>query len=361
MELQIMCGYVRKVDLNTNQLLDVYSYPELLLHRSLRGRLKAEMAEQGEIRLFCACSGQNDRPVYLNDSLSIYFPKDCGHHADCVSYIAKLSEFLATPVIRALVAERPRLDAGFKWRKGSHAKWCIIRDYSIQNILEGSPSLTLADFVKLINLRVSYKICLDVSHGRRITYPDSEEMLHEIAFELGKLSLRDAENNTVSLTEQFLFHNYAQPKTISFLYAKILLVERGYRNKVYLTARHSNGTSFFTISHEKWDSLEPYIQFDLPLYICGFVRTTETSTYIRGKRDPVTHAYKTSQSTKKKIHEITSFCLFHAATNGMLCTTRKDFETITQLCSNASFFCIPYFPETPASLGTVMGEGQHLP
>lgn len=349
MDLQIMCGYVRKVDVNTNQLLELYSYPELLLHRSLRGRLKAEMAEQSEIQLFCACSGQNDRPVYLNDSLSIYFPKDCSHHADCVSYIARLSEFLATPVIRALVAERPCLNVGFKWRKGSHAKCCIIRDYSIQSILESSPSLTLDDFVKLINLRVSYKICLDVSHGRRKTYPDSEEMLHEIAFELGKLSLRDLENNTVSLTEQFLFHNYAQPETISFLYAKILTVERGYRNKVYLTALHTNGTSFFTISHDKWDSLEPYIQFDLPLYVCGFVRTTETCAYIKGKRDSVTHAFKSSHSLKKKNNEITSFCLFHATINGMLCITRKDFDTINQLCSNTSFFCIPYFPKTPAS------------
>lgn len=343
MESQI--GYIRKVNTKTGLLLDLYSYTELLLFRSLRSQLKLEMLEDRNIHLYCACSNEDNRPVYLNDACSIYFPSDCGHNRYCASYLSTLSDYLRIPAISMIINENNCLDVAFRWRKGCHTKTGVVRSLCINALDCRSPSLSLEDFVQLINLRVSHKICLDIFHKKRNRYPDSSEMLFEIAYELGKYTLQDPEGHTFSLKEQNFFKDKAMPGSISFLYARALTIERGYKSNVYITAQHINGKSSFLLSHEKWNSLEPCLQLNLPLYICGFVRTTEVNAFTRGKRDSVTHAFQTSRPTQKRVHELTSFCLFHTSLNGMLCATQDDFDNYNRLCNAGVYFCIPYFPE----------------
>lgn len=344
--MEIHTGYVRKVNIGTGQLLESYSYAELLLYRSLRAQLRAEILSNANIQLFCACSCKNDRPVYLNDACSIYFPRNCGHHSSCTAYLSLFSKYLSLPSVSMIVGE-DILNVNFRWRKGSHTKIGVIQDIHINAIIEEASSLSLEDVIKFINLRVLHKICSDILHNKRIRYPNSDEMLFEIAYEFGKYTLCDPEGCCIALKEQHLFSNNALPG-ISFVYAKAVSIERSYKNNVYITAQHINGKSSFSLQHKKWDYLEPYLETELPLYICGFVRSTEVKPYIKRGHDSITHAFQTGRSNHKMVHELTSFCLFHATLNGILCTTLEDFNkynSLCSLCSEGANFCIPYFPE----------------
>lgn len=347
MELKIKYGYIRKTDITTQKLLESYSYPELLLYPNLRARIQREMEQNHNIQLYCACSSHNDRPVLINKSGSLHFPPGYGHAPTCVSYLSMLLEFSSNPLIRMFLTTKPSLAVCFKWSIRSHASYCMITEPDLNFIKNGSKAFSLEDFVKLINLRTFYKIALDVCRGKRPAYPTSEEMLLEIRFELGKYTFFDPSGALYPISEHSLFNNHAPINSVLFLYAKILSVDRSYKNYVYFTAQHLNGISSFSIDHEKWDCLEQKINQKLPLYVCGFVRTVETTSFSKGRRDSVTHIYQSGNSKKAKNHLLKSFCLFHATLNGMICYSECQYIAANDLCQRNKLCYLPFFPDIP--------------
>lgn len=349
MEFEIKFGYIRKMNIATQELLDSYSYPELLLYPHLRARIQADMDQNHNIQLYCACSRHNNRPVLINKSGSLYFPSGCGHDPACVSYLSALLNFVSNPLIRMFLTPKPSLDVCFKWSSRSHASYRMITEPTLSFIESGSKTSSLEDFVKLINLKIFYKIALEVSRGERPTYPTSEEMLLEIRFELGKYTFVDPSGAFYPISEQSLFNNRASINSVHFLYAKILSVDRSYKSHVYFTAQHLNGISSFSIEHEKWDCLEEKINKNLPLYICGFVRTVETTSFSKGHRDSITHVYQSGGSKKSKKHLLKSFCMFHATLNGMICYSEHQYMEANDLCKKNKLCYLPFFPDIPGN------------
>lgn len=337
------------MNMATQKLLASYPYPELLLCPHLRTRIQAEMEQNHSIQLYCACSKHNNRPVLINKSGSIYFPPGYGHDPSCVSYLSALLDFVSNPLIRMLLMPKPSLAVCFKWSSRSHSSYCMITEPNLSFIESGSKTFSLEDFVKLINLRTFYTIALEVSRGERPGYPTSEEMLLEIRFELGKYTFVDPSGAFYPVSEHSLFKNHASINSVHFLYAKILSVDRHYKSHVYFTALHLNGISSFAIDHEKWDCLEQKINQNLPLYVCGFVRTVETTSFSKGHRDSITHVYQSSGSKKSKKHLLKSFCLFHATLNGMICYSERQYKDANDLCQKNKLCYLPFFPDIPGN------------
>lgn len=347
MEFEVKYGYVRKVNIATHELLGHYSYPELLLYPRIRTKLQAEMEDNNNIHLYCSCGKHNNRPVLINKDGSLYFPAEYGHDSSCVSYISALLEFVNHPLIRLFLVSKPTLPVGFKWSERSHTTYCMITNPKLGLIESNSKTIPLEDFVKLVNLKVFYKIATEISRGERPCYPSSEEMLLEIRFELGKYTFLDPSGALYPISERTLFNSHASINSVCFLYAKILSVDRSYKSKVYFTAQHLNGISSFSISHEKWDRLEAKINQNLPLYVCGFVRTVENTAFTKGQRDSVTHVYQSGSSKKIINHLLTSFCLFHTTKNGMLCCSEQQYSTADDLCKSNELCYLPFFPDIP--------------
>lgn len=339
---KINYGYIRKVDTANHKLLDFYSYPELLTNPMLRSRLKIELEHSPERRLFCACSEHNDRPVYINDSYSLYFPEGSRHAGSCVSYLTTLMEYVNHPLIKELVSTKPCLQVAFKWAAGSRLYQSVITN-AIPSITE-SKRLSLDDFVKYTNLCTFYRIAMEICHGKRSSYPSADEFLQMASFELGKCTFIDQSEAAFSITERTLFRPHQALGTVSFLLARILYVNSSYKSRLYFTAKHLTGETMFEMDHGRWESLEPDINQDLPLYICGFVRSVEGTIYRKGRRDSVTHTYQGAVSKKKEAYHMLSFVLFHANTYGLLCCSKDMYIKTNELCAQRAPCYLPFFP-----------------
>lgn len=346
---KVMPGYVRKVDTSNNQLLDLYPYSELLLNVQVRSRLKEELDNFPSKRLFCACSSENNRPVYINSNNSLYFPENIGHAASCVAYITEFSKFLNIPLIKTLTSPNPCVPVSFNWSPRSRSTYTIVTDsrLSFTNRTIGTDRLTLEDFVKFVNYSVFYRKAMDVFHGRQTTYPEFTDFLEEIMFEFGKYNIQNTD--TLALNSNTCFRKHQPVGTISFLYAKITDINRSYVGSVYITAQHINGFATFELEHEKWNHLEPYIDEDLPMYICAIIRTEACHSYAYGKRDSVTHTFQGKISKKRERYHILSFVLFHTNTYGLLCYTKDEYKKTNTLCSQGKVCFTSYFPVIPTS------------
>ncbi|XBX10679.1 hypothetical protein QMP26_41840 (plasmid) [Enterocloster clostridioformis] len=344
---KVMPGYIRKVDTSNNQILDLYPYPELLLNVRGRSRLKEELDVFPSHRLFCACSSENNRPVFINSSNSLYFPENIGHAPSCVAYIKEFSRYLNLPLIKLLLSPNPCVPVTSNWSPRSRSTHTMVTDSRLSFVSSASDRITLEDFVKFINYTVFYRKAMDIFHGRQTTYPEFTALMEEILFEFGKCSLRNTEILTLGANTCFQKH---QPiGTISFLYAKITAVNRSYKSNVYITAQYINGSATFELEHEKWNRLEPCIDEDLPMYICAIIRTEESHSYAYGKRDPVTHTFQGKVSKKRERYHILSTVLFHANSFGLICCTKEEYRKTNNLCSQGKVCFTSYFPEIPTS------------
>ena len=339
---KINYGYIRKIDTRNNQLLDFYSYPELLTSPVLRSRLKAELEQSPNCRLFCACSELNDRPVCINDSNSLYFPEGSRHASCCVSYLTILMQYISHPIIKELVSAKPCLPVAFKWVTGSRLYHSVITDTRL-SIME-TDRLSLDDYVKYTNLRTFYQIAMEIYHGNRSNYPSAEEFLQMVSFEFGKCTLIDQSGAAFPITQKTIFRPHLPPGTVSFLFAKILSVNSSYKSRLYFTALHSCGETMFEMDHDRWEYLEPEINPELPLYICGFVRSAEGNMYKKGRRDSITHIYHGAVSKKKETHHMLSFVLFHANAYGLLCCNKEMYDKTNNLCAAGAACYLPFFP-----------------
>lgn len=332
-------GYVRKVNTSTGKLMGNYLYAELLLSFSLRARLRNELEQNKEIRLFCSCSPENIRPVYINDQNSIFFPTGIGHTAGCVAYITRLSEHINNPLIKELSSNRPCLPVSFTWVKGARIRYSVITDPQ----LAFSERISLQQMVKYINYYTFFRLSMEIFHSQRSIYPDLADFLQEISFEFGKCTLTDQSGNRFGLGAKMQFCYCQQPGTVSFVYAKVIAIDRTYKSHVYIKAEHINGTSVFEINHDKWNCVEPDIDQELPLYMCGFVRTEEGHIFVKGKRDSITHTYQEKQSGLRELHRMLSFVLFHVNSYGLLCCSKEEYQKTNRQCNQGELCNSPFF------------------
>lgn len=344
---EVMVGYIRKADTSNNQILDIYPLAELLLNARLRYQLKNELEANPALRLFCGCSPENNRPIFINANNSLHFPENIGHAALCVSYIKDFSKYLSIPLIKILTAPNPCLPVSFSWGFRSRSTYAMVTNGRLSFLDSPTDRISLEDFVKYINYSAFYKRAMDILHGRQNTYPESMIFLEDIMFEFGKFCLQNSERMTINTNTCFRKN---QPiGTVGFLYAKVSAINRSYKTNVYITAQCINGAATFELAHEKWSLLEPDIDEDLPLYICAIIRTEEAHSFSYGKRDSITHTFQGKTSNKRERHHILSFVLFHANKYGLLCCNKEEYIKTNSLCSQGEVCFVPYFPEIPTS------------
>lgn len=338
---KIRYGYLRKVNIKT-QVIKYYSYGELLLDFSKRLNLYDECTNNQSIKLYCACSEDNNLELCINNTYGFDYLNNQQHHCNCINYLHLLSKYISKKEIAPLTGCPGPIPVAFRWKKGCRSVYGFIGPAALSL---NQSCMSLASFIALLNVRTFKKSASRIDNKQCTNYPTDNSFLNDITFEMGRYKLTDPKCEIITLTDKTIYKPSPAAGSTNFIYAKIINYNVTYKSKVYLACVCATGKANICLDKEKWEALKSNIITGLPLYVAGFVNTKETAMYTKGQYDSLTHSYYKSSEAKTRIESVlSSFVLFHANDYGLICFSKEEYNLGNYLCKNSIIYEKPYIP-----------------
>ena len=311
-----------------------YFYTDLLTDVSLRIRLTNILKSDDNTHLYCGCSFEHDKEIFISDEGKILFPKGIPHSTYCVSYIKEMLS-LGAGSLSPFITKGGAVPVNFTWKARTHKSISVIDTADL--LAEGSAMIfDLASVVTTLNAlsfqhtSVRAAICTPA--------PDFlEQFMKALLFDMSRITLKDKKGELLPLSVNRILNKSSPAGDVYFFYGKVLKIDESYKRYTYVRI-HSVGECDITITVDQsvWgDTLKKIYRSPLAsdglLFMAGLVETKVLKSYKQGSYDPYTGMSTDGSMREYKANILRQGVLFFANDYGLMCSTKEQFDKSMEL------------------------------